>query len=472
MGAFGEEGSGATNDEGAVAPSGVEVGQPWREDPLPEAATFVRDDTGFQFGSYGRVTAGSDLRGGAGGRRNVVSHGPRLEETPYFELDFAYRVRADSGAVFTTWTTVALTDALLHYDGNFDAAVTLRNAYVEAGEFGLAGLSVWAGSRMWRGDDIYLLDFWPLDEMNTVGAGLTQELPAGMRLRLHAGVNRLDDPTNYQEIQRPHRTRAGTEQELVLDRQRVLTSARIEQLFLNLGDWGAKWLVYGETHHTGGGELIDREEVRRRLPSDIGWMVGAQFGGWHTESGSFVNLFLRYAGGLAVFGELGMPQTWNPELASRDARQLRFGISANAELGMMGVMLGGYVQQVEAPWRTSFNPDDYTEAVVAIRPVYYITEHLHAGAEVSWQTRAPRGLSGDGGVWERPEMWKFALLPALSIGRGTYARPQLRGMYVVSVRNDAARHLYPAGDLRRDGRVTHFLGVGAEWWFNSSTYFR
>ena len=28
-------------------------------------------------------------------------------------------------------------------------------------------MGIWAGSRMYRGDDIYLLDFWPLDNLNT-----------------------------------------------------------------------------------------------------------------------------------------------------------------------------------------------------------------------------------------------------------------------------------------------------------------
>ena len=60
-------------------------------------------------------------------------------------------------------------------------------------------------------------------------------------------------------------------------------------------------------------------------------------------------------------------------------------------------------------------------------------------------------------------------MPTLSNARGVYARPQLRLIYNVSFLNEGAVELYPEGDPRR-ADVQHFLGVGAEWWFNSSTY--
>src|SRR5215813_69523 len=46
--------------------------------------------TGFDFGSYGRIGVGSDGRGHEGYSTNVVSHGSRLEEAPYLELNFYY----------------------------------------------------------------------------------------------------------------------------------------------------------------------------------------------------------------------------------------------------------------------------------------------------------------------------------------------------------------------------------------------
>jgi hypothetical protein len=36
--------------------------------------------------------------------------------------------------------------------------------------------------------------------------------------------------------------------------------------------------------------------------------------------------------------------------------------------------------------------------------------------------------------------------------------------------NEAARDLYVPMDPRHEHEWVHFLGVQAEWWFNSSTY--
>src|SRR4051812_32468697 len=45
----------------------------------PDAATIAANQ-GFRFGSYGRVLAGTDLRGGKPLTANVVAHGPRIVE--------------------------------------------------------------------------------------------------------------------------------------------------------------------------------------------------------------------------------------------------------------------------------------------------------------------------------------------------------------------------------------------------------
>lgn len=69
--------------------------------------------------------------------------------------------------------TFALFGPYAHYDGDFvDQSMAVRNLYVRMANLSqtLDGLSLWAGSRMYRGDDIYLLEWWPLDELNTVGS--------------------------------------------------------------------------------------------------------------------------------------------------------------------------------------------------------------------------------------------------------------------------------------------------------------
>src|SRR5262245_21314494 len=114
---------------------------------------------GFDYGSYGRISAATDLEGGPGVGTNVVSHGSRLEENPYVELDVYYAHTAEE-ARWRVVASVALTGALQHFEGFAQQTqLQLRNLYLQVDGIGRPWLSVWAGSRMYRGDDIYLFDF-------------------------------------------------------------------------------------------------------------------------------------------------------------------------------------------------------------------------------------------------------------------------------------------------------------------------
>jgi maltoporin len=55
-------------------------------------------------------------------------------------------------------------------------------------------------------------------------------------------------------------------------------------------------------------------------------------------------------------------------------------------------------------------------------------------------------------------------------GRGSYKRPQFRLLYAITSRDAGARALYPAEDVFAQRKVEHFIGLGVEWWFNSSSY--
>ena len=67
--------------------------------------------------------------------------------------------------------------------------------------------------------------------------------------------------------------------------------------------------------------------------------------------------------------------------------------------------------------------------------------------------------------------WRAGIMPYFSpSGRGSYKRPQLRLIYALTARNSGTRDLYPAQDVFSQRAVEQFLGLGAEWWFNSSSY--
>ena len=461
-----------------LAHVGVAAAQtPPAEEELTEVVSASPEPAGnglrgeFQFGSYGRVVVASDLDGGAGKEVNVVSFGPRLQEAPYLELDLAYALRTDTGAEFKTVVTAALVNAMFHYDGDFDGQIALRNAFVEAAGFGLQGLSFWAGSRMYRGDDIYLLNFWPMDNLNTVGGGARYAFTPDMSLAVHFGANRLDNRLQFQNVAVPAPT-FGTENRILNDRLRPMVSARWEHLFHEItDDVGMKYVLWGDFQRLGEGVTRDNNDVEIELPTDTGYTVGAQVGAWGFTPNGFANLFLRYSRGLSVAGELNIPTTGLArDRTYANATLVRLGTSFNAESRWVGVTGGAYMQWFSDADDVNYDRDDYAEGVFALRPAIFLTEHFHQAFEISYQRRAPEGLSPRTDSYLEPAILQFGVMPTLSLGRGMYRRPVLRIIYAVSLLNAGARDLFPEGDPRHEASTQHFLGLGAEWWFNSSTY--
>lgn len=449
---------------------GAAQGVPPADDPAAPAAAPAASGWEFTFGSYGRVVGASNLRGGSGKQLNVVAHGPRLEEAPYLELDLASGYTGE-GAAFDAVVTLAITDALFHLDGDFSSAIALRNAFVRAADFGVDGLSLWAGSRMYRGDDVYLLDFWPMDELNTVGGGARYDIAATeTTIAVHGGVNQLRNEFQYQE-----ETVAGpsfeTEQRIVMDRVRSLASIRVEQRFLELvGDVSGKLVLWADYQSLGEGTYENDDDVAIDLPADRGFTVGAQLGAWGFTENGFANLFFRHSRGLAAFDELGIPTGLADDRSATDATLTRLALSANVESRWVGATVGAYVDWFSDADDTRYDPDDYLEGAIAIRPVVFVTDHFHQAFEASYQRRVPEGLSARTDTYLEPAIWKFGVMPTLSLDRAVYARPQIRLIYSASFLNEGARDQWPVDDVRHDESIHHFLGVGAEWWFNSQTY--
>ena len=431
--------------------------------PVPAPPT-----TGFSFGSYGRVGIGSDLRGHRGYATNVVSHGPRLQESPYIELDLYYRGEL-AGGRWRVQVTPAFGGDFFHYNGNFASRFTLRNAYGESEGIGVRGLRIWVGSRMYRGDDMYLFDYWPLDNLNTIGGGL------GLRLgdndfALHAGMNRLDNALQYQALSQPARGLGAPVTAVVVDRPRAVVSARYTR-FLQSGERGAKLSLYGELHYLPDAVAQYREQDRPQpLPADQGLVVGAQVGGW-LRPYTFANLFVRHARGLGVYGDLSLPEATDQTRRSWPASETVAGFSMNVESERIGVMAAGFVRRFSDPSGVALNVRSYSEGVIAVRPQLYLVKWLHVAGELSYQARTYDGFDPYLDRRLAAKVTRLSLMPVLSVtGKGTYARPMIGLVYTVSFLNQDARDaLLDTNDVRYGTTGTvHYLGARAEWWFQSS----
>lgn len=427
-----------------------------------------------RFGSYGRILAAGDVRGGAGDPIDVVSFGTRLEKAPYVELDVLFKEKLESGFRMRTVTTLALQGQPFHYTGQWDADLALRNLFAEAkGWSGEVPLTAWVGSRMYRGDDVHLFDFWPMDNLNTVGAGLIWD-PKGWQVAVHGGANRLfGDDWQVQELEVLEPGGVGTETVEVLDRQRAVFSGKGTRFFRGTGVSGSAAL-YGEFHHLPEGvRLVDEQNLEEVLPADRGSVQGAQLSFWGWSDGSYGRVWLRRATGLAAFGELSIPgYGLDAEGRAAAARQWRGALEVNHQMGDFSVLVGAYAQRFIDADGTAADVDDRFEHHVAARPGVALTEHITLFGEVSWQRLQPYGLNPRTDAVDVPQVVKLSAFPAIRPGKGTFSRPELRLQYTYSHLNDAGRLWYAWEDPRRQSNHHHFLGVGAEWWLNSATYSR
>ena len=433
----------------------------------------------FEFGSYGRVYAASDLRGGTGRGTNVVAFGPRIvDEGNYAELELRREDKWSEKVKGRVVATLALFPPFFHFTGKATQAIAVRNLYAQ-GTYDR--VTMWAGSRMYRGDDIYLLNWWPLDNQNTVGGGVgapiyKSEGPGTAYetiLQLHAGQQRLDNPYQFQQIPVVAPFGFGTVDVTKLDRPRNIETMKLTQFIRpGGGSAGFKAILYGELHQLAAGTFRDPlTTVDRGLPSDSGWMLGSQLTYFTGKRDTYASLVMRHARGIAAYDPLAVPVTFALDRTVSGASETQIAVSGNYEQEEFSVLWAAYVRFFRdgSPAETSIQK--YDEGAAVVRPSIFLGDHFGVSVEGSYQQRRMATLIPGTEDALNASVAKFGLMPYFSpSGRGSYKRPQIRLLYVASFRDSGTRALYPIQDVFSQRSTEHFLGIGAEWWFNSSSY--
>jgi len=420
------------------------------------------------FGSYGRVGVGAQPNGQGAQVVRFTRYGPRIQEQPYAEVDFTYRGEGAEALPYETRLTLSLGESLFHADGNFESSVAVRNLYLEWRDIMARGLSVWAGSRMYRGDDVYLLDFWPLDEQNTLGAGLAYT-HGRHEMRLHLGVHRLDAPFQVQTIEAPDLS-FGTRPVTYMERQRGIVTLK-HTFHLNWGESsGLKWVTYGELHGLPRGVYRESDLDTLDLPSDWGHLLGAELSLYDRVRPNRLNLFFKYATGLATVDELEVPTQATLSERTTGSRTFLAGVSGNYETRHWGLLVGGYARYGIDSDDVIYDFDDRWEVVGALRPTWFASEHFHLLTEASIQWLRPNGVSPVTQTHDMPMAVQVAAMPTLAAGRGNDSRPHLRLVFASTFQNDDARALFAPEDPRAQRNRHDYAGLSAEWWFNSSRY--
>jgi maltoporin len=431
----------------------------------------VPDKPAFFAGSYGRVQMSTDLAGGGGDRVSLAHHGPRLGLSPYMELDLGWKATLPSEATFSVLITPALSGELFHYDGQFGDDLALRNFYAEARNFVPVPLTFWAGARMYRGDDIYLLDFWPLDQLNTFGGGLGWT-PDKTEIAAHVGVNRLQgDDYQLQEVLIATPNSVSGETVLYLDRQRTIGSLRASRQ-VPVGDMTLRFKAYGEIHKIPAGVRVRddafAELLTEDLPADGGATIGMQISAWGWSPQSFVHVWARHSSGLATYGELSIPtEGLALDMSARSAESWMFAVAGNHETKWLGVMAGAYAGSWSDADGQKLDFDDRWELVGVVRPQVYVTEHVSVAVEASNEWIRPNGVNPRTDSFDIANITQLSLLPGVQVARGGYSRPRLQAVYTLTALNQGAVDFHAADDSRVRGKTQHFIGLGAEWWVNS-----
>lgn len=463
-----------------MAPSTPITAQPSEAIPLPT----VPGDTGrFEFGSYGRVQVASDGRGGTGRDANIVSYGDRIDEDSYAELELRREDRFAPNVTSRVVFTLGFFPPFFHFSGDATQAIAIRNLYAQ-GTYD--NWTFWVGSRMYRGDDIYLLDWWPLDNQNTVGGGVgykqrwrTDET----MVALHAGMQRLDNSYQYETQPAPTppvlASQLGPTSQTVttLDRPRTIETLKVTHLFRPADPArtdGFKLIVYGEAHEISAGVYTDTSvspPAQTPLPSDWGWLAGAEVAYWTGHRDTFVQLFVRHAEGIAAYDPLAVPLTFANDRTTRGSTENLIALGGNYEEGPFGILVGGYLRAFRDGDPNPVTSQKYDEGILAVRPQLYIGERFGLALEGAFEARRFAVLDPETDAPLTASEWRFGVIPYFSpSGRGSYKRPQLRLIYNLTARNDAARELYPALDVFSQRSIEHYVGMGVEWWFNSSSY--
>jgi maltoporin len=419
----------------------------------------------FEFGSYGRVNIGSDVRGQLGRPVNVVNHGPRLIEDGYAELELR---REDDFRLVKSRVvaTVAFFPPFFHFNGQSAQSIGIRNLYAE-GSVG-EHFSAWAGSRMYRGDDIYLLNFWPLDNLNTIGGGFGLTF-GRTQVRAHAGMQRLDNPSTYQVVDNNNPVGFGTVSAVRLDRPRLVGSLKLTHELDGPSGLGVRLSLYAEGHQIPAG--VSRSPTtgdERVLPADWGVLVGGQATVWHEKR--FAHLWARQSFGLATVDLLATPMTFNNDLTTAGARSTRIALAGGWDATHLGLLVGGYLDLVRDAGVAQTGAAKYDEGALSARLQWYTTRYFGLAVESSVQRRT-YALVDETGALRSGSVAQFGVMPYFSpLGHGLFARPQLRLIYALSLRDAGARSFAPVDDPFSRRTVEHYLGLSVEWWFNAVTY--
>jgi len=436
-------------------------------------------------GSYGRVGVDwSFENGGSIGRRlnlnNMGSIGGRLEEQDYLEIApaFHWSPKEGDGTSINAQVRFGMYSNSLSYFGNSSTTslggltIAIPEIFVEARNIAGKELSIWVGSRLYRGADVHIADHFYFNDHSGQGFGIEYK-----NTRFSANFVASTDTTSTVPPYFYLNIKTGTASAEL--RQRTVVAVE-HDLKIN----SSNTLIFlGEFHRMADANSsteVDTINQVLNFPSDHGFVVGLkhQLEIKKLKPGSFNHFSLRYGTGIANGGDGGLSQTWLT-FGAPDTLSLSFKGAHSLSLVNHTMLnfsnkysLNGYLIFTQSKGGSDSNGMAITyfgrevfnrklDFTVGARNEYYINDFFHLLAELHYSQRK------DG---ENPmaSMVKLSVSPVyVPTGiRDVWARPHLRFVASVARYNDYAMESLYSPYLQFTGskRYGYYFGVKAEWW--------
>lgn len=452
---------------GALAP-GLAHAEGSDPSPLPAKNfidMFMYGRMGIAWTPSGQLIAGKYMN--LGDRRAI---GGRLEEGDYLEpglrihllkgekegdtkvdLVTDVEVWSDDGAILSDLANGAVN--LLH--------IVPEQAYIQAQNLFVKDLTLWAGARLYRKNDIHIADYFYFDNLSSQGVGAFYKgLDAAVlvntntspffQVDLNAGMNPSATPD-------------------IVRRQRTMFVLQYTQPFS-----GKNYIKgLGEFHVVPKSGDANRDAPANVNPRDYGWVLGAKL---HLDLGhdQFNDFSIRYGRGIAngaasgrstydTFGDPARDGTYTGAFGVEVVDHFMWNLGTMASLnGYATFHYDKGASDIAQAERPGTKPDARSDFAVGIRPVAYLHKNFHLMAEATYQVRKDEGRDIGTAL-------KLSLVPTIvPIGEpGFWSRPHIRAIYTFGLYNQGAVEQRMSPYLQTVGATStaHYFGTRAEWWF-------
>ena len=447
------------------------------------AQSPVISNKNFSFGTYGRVGIGYGLGTEAAfpqslNLNGMGSIGGRFEENDYLELASAFHFSPKTSETKTTKISVQARFAFYTTQGQLIGNVSDRSIggittalpelFAEAKNINGSDWSVWVGARLFRTDDIHIIDHFYFDDHSGQGVGIqhkntkfsviftgsidtTSTLPPNFYLNIVNGTPTLGLRNKYVSV---------LEHEIP-----------VKNGYLKL---------MGEFQRLPSGVEKDAD-TEYSYPADYGFVIGTKYNKSISTKlpGSFNAVSVRYGTGIANGGDGGSSRTYMtygaPNLETNSFKKANsfaftetFLLNLSKKYSLNGYAI--YTKSRGASDSLNKAPDYLGKHLLfnrkqdisfGARGTYYLKNWLHLLHELDFAWRKD-------GTQDFAQMTKFTIAPTLvpTAKNDVWERPHFRFVYSVAHYNKfAADNLY-SPYLAQSGSKSwgQYIGVKAEWW--------